>query len=347
MAKKVQILVVNDDLHVRKAIVRLVKPLCDEVFETDSGVQALELVLNRRPDLVLLDRILPDIEGTEICRRIKEDERTAHVFVALLSASKVTEDHRADGLELGADDYLIWPMNHREFTARVRAMLRLRVAERQLRESREQYRQIVETALEGVWMTDPEGVTTFVNPQMAAMLGSDVQDIVGRPFVDFLDEDVRERFQQQIAPCLMRERIRLELPLRRKDGATVWGLVSSTPFLAEDGQLLACLKMVTDITGLKQAGEERERLIQELEASLAQVKRLSGLIPICMSCKKIRDDQGYWQNLEKFLHENADIVFSHGLCPDCARRLYPGYFDEEEQSTADSPRSMGDLSVAR
>jgi len=204
----------------------------------------------------------------------------------------------------------------------------------------------VETAFEGVWMTDPEGLTTFVNPQMVAMLGYEGQEMLGRPFVDFLDEGEQEWFEQRIVPCLKEEKVRLELRLRRKDGEVVWGLVSSTPLFDEAGQTWACLSMVTDITARRRAEEERERLIQELETSLAQVKRLSGLIPICMSCKKIRDDQGYWQNLERFLHENADIVFSHGLCPECARRLYPDYFSEEEQSAADSSRSGGGLSTA-
>jgi DNA repair exonuclease SbcCD ATPase subunit len=79
----------------------------------------------------------------------------------------------------------------------------------------------------------------------------------------------------------------------------------------------------------KRAEEERERLIRELQEALANVKKLSGLIPICSSCKKIRDDKGYWNQLEKYLLEHSDAKLSHGLCPDCAKNLYPEYFDKK------------------
>jgi len=76
----------------------------------------------------------------------------------------------------------------------------------------------------------------------------------------------------------------------------------------------------------KQAEIEREKLIDELQDALAKVKKLSGLIPICSSCKKIRDDKGYWNQLEKYLLEHSDATLSHGLCPDCAKNLYPEVF---------------------
>ena len=73
----------------------------------------------------------------------------------------------------------------------------------------------------------------------------------------------------------------------------------------------------------QQAEAERERLILELQDALANVKTLRGLIPICASCKKIRDDQGYWTQLETYLARHSDAEFSHGLCLDCIRKLYP------------------------
>jgi PAS domain S-box-containing protein len=69
--------------------------------------------------------------------------------------------------------------------------------------------------------------------------------------------------------------------------------------------------------------EERERLLLEREAALAQVKQLSGLLPICSGCKKIRDDRGYWQQIEHYISEHSEADFTHGLCPDCLRKIYP------------------------
>jgi hypothetical protein len=74
----------------------------------------------------------------------------------------------------------------------------------------------------------------------------------------------------------------------------------------------------------RRSEEEREKLIYELQEALANVKKLSGLIPICSSCKKIRDDKGYWNQLEKYLLEHSDATLSHGLCPDCAKDFVSG-----------------------
>jgi two-component system, response regulator PdtaR len=71
------------------------------------------------------------------------------------------------------------------------------------------------------------------------------------------------------------------------------------------------------------------RLNEELQAALATVKTLSGLLPICASCKKIRDDQGYWQQVEVYIREHADVEFTHGLCPDCLIKLYPDFYETE------------------
>ncbi len=69
--------------------------------------------------------------------------------------------------------------------------------------------------------------------------------------------------------------------------------------------------------------KERQRTIGRLEESMRQVQKLSGLLPICSSCKNIRDDQGYWNEVEQYMSRHADIRFTHGICPDCAKKLYP------------------------
>jgi hypothetical protein len=75
----------------------------------------------------------------------------------------------------------------------------------------------------------------------------------------------------------------------------------------------------------KRIEKERLDLIDELKEALADVKQLSGLLPICMHCKKIRDDQGYWNQLESYISKHSEALFSHGLCPACAKKYYPQY----------------------
>jgi CheY-like chemotaxis protein len=74
------------------------------------------------------------------------------------------------------------------------------------------------------------------------------------------------------------------------------------------------------------AEREREGLIGELQDALAKVKTLSGLLPICAGCKKIRDDSGYWNQIEDYIRRHSDVDFTHGLCPECAKKLYPQYY---------------------
>jgi len=78
------------------------------------------------------------------------------------------------------------------------------------------------------------------------------------------------------------------------------------------------------------AAKEREKLIAQLENALLQVKKLSGLLPICASCKKIRDDRGGWQQIEDYIATHSEADFSHGICPTCAHELYPEIFPNEE-----------------
>lgn len=88
----------------------------------------------------------------------------------------------------------------------------------------------------------------------------------------------------------------------------------------------------TDITPRKRAEEARQRTIAELQDALQKVKTLSGLLPICASCKKIRDDKGYWNHVESYIEHHSGAQFSHGICPDCVRKLYPEIADSVEAS---------------
>lgn len=87
--------------------------------------------------------------------------------------------------------------------------------------------------------------------------------------------------------------------------------------------------LVYSYTRLVMKLEENRNALQnknkELEKALSEIKVLTGLLPICTTCKKIRDDQGYWNNLESYIHSRSEVQFSHGICPDCAKELYPEY----------------------
>lgn len=105
------------------------------------------------------------------------------------------------------------------------------------------------------------------------------------------------------------------------------------------GLLFGARNLQGHMQARQRAEAERERLIAELQEALAKVKTLRGLIPICSSCKKVRDDQGYWTQLETYLKQHSDAEFSHGLCLECMRKLYPDVAGEVEARLAESKPS--------
>jgi DNA-binding response OmpR family regulator len=82
---------------------------------------------------------------------------------------------------------------------------------------------------------------------------------------------------------------------------------------------------------LKQRRDEQAELISQLTASLEEVRQLRGIIPICASCKKIRNDEGYWQQVEEYISSRSEVEFTHGLCPDCIKKFYPDYEDGDDK----------------
>ncbi|MCB2171093.1 MAG: hypothetical protein KQI78_25835 [Deltaproteobacteria bacterium] len=83
--------------------------------------------------------------------------------------------------------------------------------------------------------------------------------------------------------------------------------------------------ILRDITKRKQIEGDRENLIVQLQKALAEVKTLKGILPICASCKKIRNDEGYWDQIESYISRRSEAEFSHGICPECAKKLCPDF----------------------
>ncbi len=135
-----------------------------------------------------------------------------------------------------------------------------KTAERALRESEEQYRQIVETANEGIWIIDRQGTITFANRRMEALLGCPAGELPGRSFFDFMDAAGRREAEQRLAQRNQGIAAQHEFRFIRTDGTTIWTLITTTPLRAPDGQVVQSLAMVTDITERKRTEEAIRRL---------------------------------------------------------------------------------------
>jgi hypothetical protein len=115
------------------------------------------------------------------------------------------------------------------------------------------------------------------------------------------------------------ERELLQVAVQRKDGQEILVEAQWRVVWGEDGQPLGFQGVTRDVTERKHMEAERDKLIQDLTQALAEVKALSGLLPICSQCKKVRDDHGYWNQIEAYISEHSEATFTHGLCPTCAQ----------------------------
>ncbi len=120
-----------------------------------------------------------------------------------------------------------------------------------------------------------------------------------------------------------------EFWFRKRSGDVLTGLFSADIIYINNEPFV--LSSIADITERKMEEMERERLIQELRDALSQVRKLSGMLPICASCKKIRDDKGYWNQIEAYIRDHSEAEFSHGICPECMKKLYPEFCKEDSE----------------
>jgi PAS domain S-box-containing protein len=131
-----------------------------------------------------------------------------------------------------------------------------------------------------------------------------------------------------IAVTLSEGRIlKVERTMPAEKGTMHLGITAS-PLTDSKGRIIAAVVVVRDITERKLMEAERERLIADLQGALAKIKTLSGLIPVCAWCRRVRDDQGYWDNLENYIRENSDANFTHGICPECLKKTDPDTYNE-------------------
>jgi PAS domain S-box-containing protein len=287
------------------------------------------------PGLILADHSLPQYDGLSALP-VAQELCPAAPFIFVSGA--LGEETAIEALKHGATDYVLKQRLGRLGPSVRRALhdaedyRQRQQAEEKLRQSEDRFRSVAQTASDAIISADSHGRIVFWNTAATAIFGYAFEEAEGQPVMMIMPE----RFRRPVTPPLTQwfagEETKVtgrtvEATGLRKDGREFPVEFSMATWLSDE-QVFAT-GILRDISQRKQAEAERERLILQLKTALADVKTLTGIIPICAGCKKIRDDKGYWNQVEQYIQTHSLARFSHGLCPDCLVRLYPEYIKEK------------------
>jgi PAS domain S-box-containing protein len=191
-----------------------------------------------------------------------------------------------------------------------------------LRISEKHYRLLLDESMDPTFSFYPDGTYRYVNNAFAQGVGKTSDKIIGRKIWDiFKKDEADKRFAivKKVFSNGNTEEIEVRVPLPSGD---TYYITTVKPIFNETGEVETVICTSKNITKRKLTEDalkgEHDRLLEAIE----KIKTLSGLLPICSSCKKIRDDKGYWNQIETYIHAHSDAKFSHGLCPECADKMY-------------------------
>jgi len=236
--------------------------------------------------------------------------------------------------------HLIWGQDLMHESIRITAFLSLSLfiltlsilrqeAEDSLTRSETQLRAILDHSRDPI-SVNHKGTHQFVNPAYLRMFGhKSSKELIGKSLLDAIAPDDRQavgRLLENGCPG-GGDSDPFEIHGVRGDGRLVDLKVYVSSY-SQNGEELVMV-ILRDITERKNALREKEHLISELREALSKVKKLHGLLPTCASCKKIRDEEGIWHDMETYITEHSEADFSHGFCPRCAEQLYPEVFGRD------------------
>jgi PAS domain S-box-containing protein len=196
-----------------------------------------------------------------------------------------------------------------------------KAAEAELQNREEQLRDLFENATDLIQSVAPDGRILFVNRAWLNTLGYRMSELAALTIFDIIHPDCLGECQEHFARVMRGEDLNNFQAIFRTKGGRKIHVEGNASARFENGRPVATRGIFRDISKRKAVEAEREKLIAELQAALAEVKTLSGLLPVCGWCKKIRDDSGYWNSVEGYLKKSSGMDITHGICPDCQAKM--------------------------
>ncbi len=280
MSEKTKILVVDDDPAIVSATRRLLDKAGYQTFPAQTGLETLEAARRHRPDLILLDVNLPDIDGFEVCRRLKADPELAGIGVIIVSSTYTDGESQAAGLDLGADGYIARPVSNRELLARLQGLLRLRAAEQAARLRAAEWQTTFDAVGSGILLTDDAYRIIQCNRAMSELLGEPCENMLGKPCYQVV-HGTAEPYDACPLMTVKKEKKRQSMIFERGGR---WLEVTVDPILDAEGRFAGSVHVINDITERKRAedalreSEEKYRLLAETTPDVIILHDMQGRI---------------------------------------------------------------------
>lgn len=281
-------------------------------------------------DVIISDFVMPSFSGEGALALLKE----SHLDIPFISVSGTVGEAQAVAImRAGAHDHVIkenlarlGPSIEREMRAAA-----VRHNQKQMQEAAAHLAAIVESSHDAIISKSLDGTILTWNHAAETIYGYPAAEIIGRSVSCLIPPDRPDELVEVLDKIAKGVPVaRFDTRRLRKDGSLVEVSVTVSPIRNSRGMVIGASSIGRDISERRRQEAERVKLIADLTTALAHTRTLQELLPICASCKKIRDDRGYWQQVEVYLKRHSGMGFTHGLCPDCATRLYPEFAPERD-----------------
>jgi len=292
------------------------------VHERVEHAAAMTSALERRNwDVVVSDYVMPDFSGPNALKLLREKKIDLPFIVV---SGTYGEEAAVDMMKAGANDYItkanlsrLAPAIEREIEA-----AKNRKARAHAENSQRHLAAIVKSTDDAIYGLNLDGAVASWNHAAEKIFGYCAEEIMGRSIALLFPFDRRDELLNNMQTIKRGESVgRYETLRVRKDGQFIPVSLTVSPIKDETGKIVGASAIARDITTRKHEERERTELIQELTDALKQVRTLTGLLPICASCKRIRDDRGYWQQVETYISSHTNAILTHGICPECFKNF--------------------------
>ena len=325
-----KILIIEDDFGLNKLIKRRLERQGLHCEQAHTGEEALKFVRQNTDKLVLLmDYLLTDMNSIEMILTLR-DENINYPFIAM--TGRGSEDIAVDLMKLGAKDYMV---KNEEFLNLlpnvVNQVLETLIKDEQLKIAEEKIDflgTITTQTSDSIFATDLDFNITYSNKAATTLYKFSEEDFCKMNIQELIVCDFLIINKEEMVNIAFAEGFwEFEEEQRRKNMMEFQAHVKISPIFLEN-KLNSFIFVIRDITERKDRELEREKLIIELSDALSKIDTLEGLIPICASCKKIRSDDGYWEDVEIYIKNRSKADFTHGLCPSCTKQMYPDIYEK-------------------